>query len=784
MRNRYSVRLVALFAVAVIASVSQVSAQTWVWSRGAGGPRTEWSGNLGLDSAASSYIVGVYKNSITFGDFTTFSNGQDTGFYIAKYNSFGALQWAAQGNGAGAFHDASIAVDRAGNCWVAGSFARTVKLGDVVLTSQGGDDIFIARYSYYGILLWARRIGGSGDDRALAVAADSSGGMVITGSFTSGATIGGATHASAGGADLFVARYDTAGEPSWGMRAGGSGDDQGRGVCVARTGHIYVAGAFEDTVSLAGSALISAGDADVLLARLDADGVAEWAVRYGSSGIDMANAAVVDGAGACHIAGRFSGSVAFGGLRLAGAGGADLFVAKVESSNAVRWAVGGGGAGDDEGTAVALDTGGVCYVAGRHSAGRFGAEDLASSGGADIVAAAISADGAFAWARGAGGPMDDRATGIGADGGEVFVTGTFDSVATFGDDSATARGGADVFVGRLGAPSTIRTSEILGSPFCELANFTVRFTTTGVYYAGNVFTAQLSDSAGSFSSPVDLGSLPGTEGGAINVSLPLGVLTGTRYRIRVNASQPEVRGLDNGADLAIYGPVKPVISPGGQPKLCSGGTLTLDAGAGYASYQWSNGAVTRTISVSEAGPYSVIVTNDGGCVGTSDPVQVQIAQSPEKPTIIRNGSMLESSPGETYQWLRNGQLIDGANDRRYIVTEPGIYAVRVTNANGCGTTSDPVVIASGVDVRRALTGVAIGPQPCREYLAIHVPLERPVMLDISLYDTRGQRVARFSEQTSGADHRARLDVAALPAGHYLVHIAAGERSWAGAIIKQ
>ncbi|MBS3770812.1 MAG: hypothetical protein KGY69_11225, partial [Bacteroidales bacterium] len=71
------------------------------------------------------------------------------------------------------------------------------------------------------------------------------------------------------------------------------------------------------------------------------------------------------------------------------------------------------------------------------------------------------------------------------------------------------------------------------------------------------------------------------------------------------------------------------ISVLGMPRYDIGNTIgtpdpvdtTLDAGAGYASYEWSTGATTQTIDVNSTGWYSVTVTNDTGCVAT-DSVQV------------------------------------------------------------------------------------------------------------------------------------------------------------------
>ena len=101
------------------------------------------------------------------------------------------------------------------------------------------------------------------------------------------------------------------------------------------------------------------------------------------------------------------------------------------------------------------------------------------------------------------------------------------------------------------APPEIFTSAIVGSPFTAPASVNVPFTITGVFTAGNTFTAQLSDINGSFSSPTNIGSIIGTTNGTINANIPEDAYTGTKYRIRVIGNGPATVGADNGADLVI-----------------------------------------------------------------------------------------------------------------------------------------------------------------------------------------------------------------------------------------
>lgn len=77
-------------------------------------------------------------------------------------------------------------------------------------------------------------------------------------------------------------------------------------------------------------------------------------------------------------------------------------------------------------------------------------------------------------------------------------------------------------------------------------------------------------------------------------------------------------------DTAVNEPEMPFIGAWSDIVLCEGQSYTLDAG-NYTSYQWSNGATTQTLSVSEANDYSVTVTDNQGC-HSYDAVNVSIRQ--------------------------------------------------------------------------------------------------------------------------------------------------------------
>ena len=140
--------------------------------------------------------------------------------------------------------------------------------------------------------------------------------------------------------------------------------------------------------------------------------------------------------------------------------------------------------------------------------------------------------------------------------------------------------------------------------------------------------------------------------------------------------------------LSFQNPI-PVIN--GMAAICQNQNSILDAGS-FASWQWSTGAVSQTISVNQSGTYSVTVTNNDGCVASTsfnvvvNPLPVPVISGTSE-FCSGNSSVLNIGGGSFASYLWN----TSATTSTISVSSGGNYVVTVTDANGCTASTNQVV---------------------------------------------------------------------------------------------
>lgn len=163
--------------------------------------------------------------------------------------------------------------------------------------------------------------------------------------------------------------------------------------------------------------------------------------------------------------------------------------------------------------------------------------------------------------------------------------------------------------------------------------------------------------------------------------------------------------------VTVSAPPTATLTPGGTVSFCQGDSLNLlaNTGSGY-TYQWLNtgniisGANGASLTVTQSGNYSVIVTAGGGCIDTSAVTTVAVNPSPtisvipqSTTTFCTGGNVLLQADvvaNYNYQWYLNGSPISGATGNSYLASAAGNHSVKVTNGNGCIATSSAITVTN------------------------------------------------------------------------------------------
>jgi uncharacterized delta-60 repeat protein len=296
------------------------------WSKTWGGDGSDIANALTLDTAGNIYVAGQ-----------TDSTGLTSGSYdqtLVKYNSSGIEQWSKTWGGDALDIAYALALDTAGNIYVAG-FTYSIGLT--------GIDQTLVKYNSSGVEQWSKTWGGTGGDIANALALDTAGNIYVAGSTAS-------TGLTAGSNDQTLVKYNSSGIEQWSKTWGGTGSDTAQALALDTAGNIYVAGSTYSTG-------LTAGSGDQTLVKYNSSGIEQWSKTWGGDGLDIANALALDTAGNIYVAG-FTYST---GLT---AGSNDQTLVKYNSSGVEQWSKTWGGNSFDYANALALDTAGNIYVAG------------------------------------------------------------------------------------------------------------------------------------------------------------------------------------------------------------------------------------------------------------------------------------------------------------------------------------------------------------------------------------------------------------------------------------
>ena len=366
-------------------------------------------------------------------------------------------------DGAGA-----VAYDNEGNMLLLGAFRAAVDFdpgaSSNVIEPLGSPDIFLAKYTSEGTLVWVFNLGrislsNGMDGNGLAV--DANNNIYITGSFSNTVDFdpSGDVHpaTSSGGKDAFLAKYASDGSFQWVKTFGSSAYDYGDVVTIGADGSIYLGLKYAGTVDLdpgEGEVSVSpqAGAADATLLKLNSNGEYQWHYTLSTANNDAVTAIALSDGGQIAVGATINGATS-------GFGERDMFLAVLNADGAESWSYNFNNyeKANRISTIIFTEDDAEMYIGGRIE----GETDFAPSPDntvqvdplfADVFMAKYTvADGSLIWARNVvSAGTGDFLVGMTESGTALMVTGSFDVSITFNPNNpgstVPSAGGSDIFL--------------------------------------------------------------------------------------------------------------------------------------------------------------------------------------------------------------------------------------------------------------------------------------------------------------------------------------------------
>jgi hypothetical protein len=306
----------------------------------------------------------------------------------------------------------------------------------------GGEDVYVVKLDANGNLQWTKTIGGPESEEGVSLIQTSDGGYAIAGLTQS---------FGAGEDDVYVVKLDANGNLQWTKTIGGKKEDGGFSLIQTSDGGYAIAGY---TFSF------GAGEADVYVVKLDANGKLQWTKTIGGPGNEIGFSLIQTSDG---------GYVLAGTTESFGVGGSDVYIVKLDANGNLQWTKTIGRPGNEIGFCLIQTSDSGYVIAG--STTSFGI------GGVDVYAVKLNANGNLQWTTTIGGKEED----VG-----VSLIQTSDSgYAIAGSTRSFGAGEWDVYVVKLNANGKPQWTKTIGTKNEKFIKSSIIQTSDGSYvFAG------------------------------------------------------------------------------------------------------------------------------------------------------------------------------------------------------------------------------------------------------------------------------------------------------------
>jgi hypothetical protein len=348
-------------------------------------------------------------------------------------------------------------------------------------------------------------------------------------------------------------------------------------------------------------------------------------------------------------------------------------------------------------------------------------------------------------------------------GGGTLMGGTSQITFTIGEtfNSSLSAVSTVITQGFQQPGESVRAGNVSTS-ICTGSSFKLSYTAIDIA-GGNTFTAQLSNAAGSFANPVNIGTLAGNASvSEINITIPSNIVAGKKYRIRVTSSSPAYIGTDNGSDISLIQGATASISYSGSPYCTSDKDKAKVTMSGQSKGTYSSSAAGLSIdsksgdidlAASVPGTYTVDYNYDNGNCSNTAKAVVTINALPTATITYGQSSfcsagsvdvLREGQQSGTYTASPSGLSINHLTGRIDLEkSSKGKYDVTYSYSNGkCGSTATTVVNIDNCKNERPVLNVIAYPNPTNYQFTLVLEDGSNEKVEIMVYDMLGRLVKR------------------------------------------
>ncbi len=348
-----------------------------------GGEDLDMGYGIATTTDGSIYITGDTQSD----DFPT-KNAYNSTFggmddvFISKFSASGSLLWSTFLGGSFIDIGVGIAVSSDGGCFVAGETAsENFPTRNAYNDTFGGSvDIFIARFSAQGVLLWSTFFGGNGSECCTSIALSSDDTCFITGYTTSNnfpTTMNAYNNTFGGESDAFIAQFTDNGALLWSTFLGGNNLDISQSIAVSSDKSCFVTGETRSSdfpvLDAYCSTYYGSVDygGDAFIAKFSFDGSLLWSTFLGGSWNEGGMSITVARDGSCYLIG-YTDSSDFPVLNAydenynsgSETHTGDVFITKFLTNGTLKWSTFFGGNGGEIGLGIAITDDDRCYIVG------------------------------------------------------------------------------------------------------------------------------------------------------------------------------------------------------------------------------------------------------------------------------------------------------------------------------------------------------------------------------------------------------------------------------------